>query len=72
MLLAFLIVASAQLAEVRAPVAAELPATATVRIVRAVEIRGERLKATEESVKRTTVVRESDGTRRPATLIEFY
>ena len=36
------------------------------------EIRGVRLEATEESVKRTSVVREPDGSLHPATLIEFY
>ena len=72
MLLAFLALASVQMAESRPATAAQLPAIATVRIVRAVEIRGERLEATEESVKRTTVVRDTDGTLRPATLIEFY
>jgi hypothetical protein len=70
MLFAFLAAASAIPAG--PPVAAEAPATATVRIVRAAEIRRDRLEATEESVKRTAIVRESDGTVRTATLIEFY
>lgn len=48
------------------------PATAIVRIVRAAEIRRDRLEATEDSVKRNTKVRERDGTLRPATLIEYY
>jgi hypothetical protein len=66
MLLALLAAASAQ------PVPALTPATATVRIVRAAEIRTDHLEATDESVKRTSVVREPDGTLRTATLIEFY
>jgi len=69
MLLALLAAVTAQPA---APVAAERPATVTVRIMRAAEIRQDRLEATEESVKRTTSVRESDGTLRAASLIEFY
>jgi hypothetical protein len=70
MLFAFLAAASSIPAG--APVGAEARATATVRIVRAAEIRRNRLEATEESVKRAAIVRESDGTARTATLIEFY
>jgi hypothetical protein len=70
MLLGFLVVASALPAA--APVAATARASANVRIVRAAEIRRDRLKATEGSVKRRAIVRESDGTTRSATLIEFY
>ena len=73
MLLVFLVVAAAHSgADVRAASATEAPATAVVRIVRAAEIRADRLEATEDSVKRFTKVRESDGTVRDATLIEFY
>lgn len=73
MLLALLALASTQSAsDAAAPVAAQAPATAIVRIVRAAEIRGDRLEATEDSVKRNTEVRESDGTLRLATLIEYY
>lgn len=66
MLFALLVAASAQ------PVPATAPAVATARIVRAAEIRVDRLEATEESVKRTAIVREPDGSVRTATLIEFY
>ena len=66
MLFVFLAAASAQ------AVPAVSPATATVRIVRAAEIRVDRLEATEESVKRTSIIREPDGSTRTATLIEFY
>jgi len=66
MLLLFLSAASGH------PVALEAPAMATVRIVRAAEIRRDKLKATEESVKRETKIRESDGSLRSATLIEYY
>jgi hypothetical protein len=73
MLLAVLLAASAQLLpQLDAPVGAQLPASATVRIMRAAEIRADRLEPTEESVKRTAMVREADGTYRTATLIEFY
>ena len=58
--------------EVARPVTAEMPARASVRILRAAVIRADRFEATEESVKRTTSVRESDGTLRSASLIEFY
>jgi len=66
MLLLVFAVASSQ------PVAADVPAAAIVRIVRAAEIRRDHLEATEESVKRETKIRESDGSLRPATLIEYY
>ena len=73
MLLAFLAAASSQpVTEVARPVAAESAARASVRILRAAVIRGEKLEATEESVKRTTSLRERDGTLRTASLIEFY
>jgi hypothetical protein len=73
MLLAFLLAASAQSSpDLRATVSAQMPASAVVRIVRAAQIRGDRLEAPEESVRRTAIVRESDGTSRTATLIEFY
>ncbi len=54
------------------PVVAGEPARAFVRILRAVEIRGDRLQATDESILRQTSVRESDGTVRSASLVEFY
>ena len=66
MLFVFLAAASAK------AVPAVSPATATVLIVRAAEIRVDRLEATEESVKRTSIIREPDGSTRTATLIEFY
>ena len=73
MLLVFLAAVSAQPA-VDAPrsVAAETPARAFVRILRAAVIHGDHLEATEESVKRVTSVRERDGTVRSATLVEYY
>ena len=73
MLVALLAAAASQpAADVHLQAAAPLPAMATVRIVRAAEIRADRLNATEESVKRTSIIREPDGTARSATLIEFY
>ena len=74
MLLAFLAAATSQPdVESHRPVAAETPARASVRILRAAVIRADDLRATEESVKRETSVRERDGgTLRPARLIEFY
>jgi hypothetical protein len=72
MLLALLAAVSSQSLDARGPVAAEEPATAIVRIVRAAEIRQDRFEAVEGSVKRITTVRESDGTVRSASLIEFY
>ena len=73
MLFVFLAAATSQPAmEVARPVAAEAPARASVRILRAAVIRADHLEATEDSVKRMTSVRESDGTLRPAALIEFY
>ena len=73
MLLAFFAAASAQpAAEVREPVVSEAPARATVRILRPAEIRRDHFEATDESVKRMTKVRETDGTLRPASLIEYY
>ena len=73
MLFAFLAAATSQPAmEVDRPVAAEAAARASVRILRAAVIRADHLEATEESVKRTTSVLESDGTLRSASLIEFY
>ena len=52
-------------------VAAAIPATATVRIARAAELRGDRLEATEESLLRKTPVRESDGSSTTASLVEY-
>ena len=72
MLLAFLAAASAQPVLDARHVAAEMPARASVRILRAAVIRADRLEATEGSVKRETRVREPDGTLRSASLIEFY
>ena len=72
MLLAFLAAATSAPAMEPRPVAAETPARASVRILRAAVIRRDKLEATEESVKRTMSVRESDGTLRTASLIEFY
>jgi hypothetical protein len=73
MLFAFLAAATSQPAlEVARPVAAGTPARASVRILRSAVIRADHLEATEDSVKRTTSVRERDGTLRPASLIEFY
>jgi hypothetical protein len=73
MLMAFLAAAASQSgADVRPAVAAQRPATAVVRILRAAEIRRDRLDATEESVKRRSILREPDGSFRTATLIEFY
>ena len=73
MLLVFLAAASAQpVTKVTRPVPAETAARASVRILRAAVIQGDRLEATEESVKRTTSVRDRDGTVRAARLIEFY
>jgi hypothetical protein len=72
MLLAFLAAATSAAALAPKPVVAQPPARASVRILRAAVIRRDRLEATEESVKRTTSVRERDGTYRAAQLIEFY
>ena len=73
MLLAFLAVATAQaVPEMPRQVAAATPVRASVRILRAAVIRADRLEATEESVKRETLVREPDGTLRSASLIEYY
>ena len=69
MLLLFLAAAGSPAADRTLPVE---PATVTVRIVRAAEIRGDRLEPLEGSVKRTARVRESDGTLRTASLVEFY
>lgn len=55
-----------------APAGVREPARATVRILRAAEIRIDRLAATEESILRRTSVRESDGSVRTASLVEFY
>ena len=54
-----------------ARVSAAMPATATVRIMRAAEIRAGKLSAGEGSVLRTTGLRESDGLVR-ASLVEYY
>ena len=72
MLLAFLAAASSQPVDARRPVSADAPVSALIRIVRAAEIRMDRFEAPEGSVKRMTKVRESDGTARTASLIEFY
>ena len=73
MLLFLLASASLDASEAQpAHVAAVMPATATARIVRAVEFRPSSLAATEESLLRTAQVRERDGSLRTATLVEFY
>ena len=53
-------------------VAASIPATATVRIARAAELRSDRLETTEESQLRRTQVRESDGSSTTASLVEYF
>lgn len=53
-------------------VAAAIPAMAMVRIVRAAELRRDRLEATEESLLRKTQVRESDGSSTTASLVEYF
>jgi hypothetical protein len=64
--------ATAAQAEPRPRTAAAEPARATVRIIRGAEIRfGEQVRF-EESIRREAPVRETDGTVRSATLIEFY
>jgi hypothetical protein len=64
---------SAQLpAQVPTRMAAAAPATVTVRVVRAAEVRAGRLAATEESLLRKTTIVERDGSERAASLIEFY
>jgi hypothetical protein len=55
-----------------ARVSAATPATATVRILRAAEIRAGKLSAGEGSVLRATELRESDGLVRRASLVEYY
>ena len=59
-------------AEERPRTAAAEPARAVVRIIRGAEIRFGEETRLEESVRREAVVRERDGTVRPASLIEFY
>ena len=58
--------------ELPSPVAAATPASATVRIVRAAEIRVGNLAATEGSLLRITEVHEGDGVLRRASLVEYY
>ena len=58
--------------EERPRTAAAEPARAVVRIIRGAEIRFGQEMRIEESVRREAVVRERDGTLRPASLIEFY
>lgn len=48
------------------------PATASVRIVRAAELRIDRMAAGDESLLRKTQLRERDGSVHAASLIEFY
>lgn len=55
-----------------ARISAATPATATVRIMRAAEIRAGKLSAGEGSVLRTTGLRESDALVRRASLVEYY
>ena len=63
---------SAAPAETPVPTAAERPAQAVVRIVRGAEIRFGQVGHFEEGVVRKSVIRERDGSLRPASLIEFY
>lgn len=53
-------------------VAAAQPAQATVRIVRGAEIRFSEATGYDESIVRTALVRERDGSTRSASLVEFY
>ena len=65
--------AEAQAAEPQPRAVPERQAQATVRIMRAEAIRlGEQPRADGGSLLRETKVRESDGSTRPASLIEFY
>lgn len=53
-------------------VAAAQPARATVRIVRGAEIRFSEATGFDESIMRTALVRERDGSIQSASLVEFY
>ena len=53
-------------------VAAAQPAQATVRIVRGAEIRFSEATGFDESIMRTALVRERDGSIQSASLVEFY
>ena len=64
--------ASPATADTPSRTAAERPALAVVRIVRGAEIRFGQARHFEESVVRKTVIRERNGSVRPASLIEFY
>ena len=59
-------------AEPAMQVAAAQPAQATVRIVRGAEIRLSEATGFDESIVRTALVRERDGSTRSASLVEFY
>jgi hypothetical protein len=73
MLPLFLVAVLAQApAETATGVSAAQPARATVRIVRATEIRFHEQEHIEASLSRESNVRERDGTVRRASLIEFY
>lgn len=73
MLPLFLAVALAEApADAHSRASAAQPARAVVRIVRGAAFRLDRLKATDESVLRASSVRDSDGSLRPASLVEFY
>ena len=53
-------------------VVAPQPAQTTVRIVRGAEIRFNEMTGVDESIVRTALVRERDGSIRSASLVEFY
>ena len=53
-------------------VGAAQPAQATVRIVRGAEIRFSETTGFDESIVRTALLRERDGSIRSASLVEFY
>jgi hypothetical protein len=73
MLLLFLAAALTEApAEAMPRVSPAQPALAVVRIVRGAEIRFQERTRFEASLARETEVRESDGTLRRASLIEFY
>lgn len=59
-------------AEQRPRAPAVEPALASVRIVRGAEVRFGKLVRLEASLVREAVVRDRDGSTRPASLIEFY
>ena len=53
-------------------VVAAQPAQATIRIIRGAEIRFSETTGFDESIVRTALVRERDGSIRSAPLVEFY